>query len=286
MDSSLKLTDAQLDAWCHAALILGKKIGVGSKKANEEFKELLNNFGSIRNVYQYFYSMLPLESTVIDKLDLAFSKVKVEYKVLSILDESYPEELRKIYGAPPVYYYRGDSNILQLKRSISFVGTRELDNPEFIRQGRNALERLISAGYQVIVSGLAKGSDTLGHKTAIELGARTIAVLGTPINIYYPAENRELQDKIATEHLLITEYPVGINSQGAYFANRNLTTVSLSYEGVVVARAGDKSGTQYAIKTCIEQKKELYILENNIHETDYQWVIKYKKHIKVVKDKR
>ncbi|MDM7298294.1 DNA-processing protein DprA, partial [Klebsiella pneumoniae] len=151
-------------------------------------------------------------------------------------------------------------NILKLPRSISFVGTRNLDNPEHITQSLNALERLVKAGFQVIVSGLAKGSDTLGHQTAIKLGAKTIAVLGNPINISYPAENKNLQELIAKEHLVLSEYPVGILSQGSYFANRNLTTVSLSREGVVVARAGDKSGTQYAIRTCVEQNKTVYAL--------------------------
>ncbi|HDZ0878795.1 TPA: DNA-processing protein DprA, partial [Klebsiella pneumoniae] len=222
---------------------------------------------------------------IVSKLDKIFSSLKVNFGVINCLDDNYPDLLQGIYGAPPVLYYRGDINILKLPRSISFVGTRNLDNPEHITQSLNALERLVKAGFQVIVSGLAKGSDTLGHQTAIKLGAKTIAVLGNPINISYPAENKNLQELIAKEHLVLSEYPVGILSQGSYFANRNLTTVSLSREGVVVARAGDKSGTQYAIRTCVEQNKTVYALENNIHEPEYQWVHKYKKSIKVVKDR-
>lgn len=286
MDSTLKLTDSQLDAWCHAALVLGKKIGIGSKKANKELLDLLMNFGSIRNVYQHFYSMLPVEQSIINKLDATFSKLKFDFGVITVYDSEYPFEIKNIDGVPPIYYYRGDLNTLKLKKSISFVGTRELDNPEHIRQAKNAIKRMCDAGYQVIVSGLAKGADTLGHKTAMELGMKTIAILGTPLNVSYPAENKELQEKIATEHLILTEYPVGVNSLGAYFANRNLTTVSLSYEGVVVARAGDKSGTQYAIRSCIEQNKTLYVLENNIYEKEYEWVVKYKPFIKVIKERK
>ncbi|GEC67524.1 DNA-processing protein DprA [Raoultella terrigena] len=285
MDSSLTLTVAQSEAWQHAALILAKKIGVGSKKSNAELKSLLLNFGSIQKLYDYHFSMIPPDSDIVSKLDKIFSSLKVNFGVINCLDDNYPDLLQDIYGAPPVLYYRGDINILKLPRSISFVGTRNLDNPEHITQGLNALERLVKAGFQVIVSGLAKGSDTLGHQTAIKLGAKTIAVLGNPINIAYPAENKKLQELIAKEHLVLSEYPVGILSQGSYFANRNLTTVSLSREGVVVARAGDKSGTQYAIRTCVEQNKTVYALENNIHEPEYQWVHKYKKSIKVVKDR-
>ncbi|WP_249114146.1 DNA-processing protein DprA, partial [Vibrio parahaemolyticus] len=124
----------------------------------------------------------------------------------------------------------------------------------------------MNAGYQAIVSGLAAGSDTLGHQAALKYSGRTIAVIGTPLDQYFPKENRELQDEIAKNHLLVSEYPIGIRSFGSFFANRNRTTVGLSSEGVVVARAGDRSGTQYAIRHCVEQGKQLYALENNIYE--------------------
>lgn len=283
MDSSLNLNDQQADAWCHAALILGKKIGVGSKKANNELAELIVNFGSIRKIYDHHFSMIPLDESILNKLDKVFSKKIINFGVLTIADQAYPKFLREIYGAPPILYYRGDLDILNLRRSISFVGTRELDNPLYIEQSIKTIERLKNAGFEVIVSGLAKGSDTLGHKTAINLGMKTIAVLGTPLNVSYPAENKLLQEEIARDHLLLSEYPIGIQSQGSYFANRNLTTVSLSYEGIIVARAGDKSGTQYAIKTCLEQNKVIYILENNIYEKDYSWVEKYKANIKLIR---
>lgn len=285
MDSTLNLNEAQLEAWCHSALILSKKIGVGSKKANIELKSMLETFGTLQNIYQHYFSMVPLDLELRKKLDVAYNKVKFNFGVISINDDKYPKELLNIEGIPPVYYYRGDVDILKLKRSISFVGTRELDEPLHIMQGKKAINRLSEAGYQVIVSGLAKGSDTLGHKSALAMGMKTIAVLGTPLDIYYPAENKALQEQIATTNLVVSEYPIGIRSQGSYFANRNLTTVSLSYEGVIVARSGDKSGTQHAIKTCIEQGKNLYVLENNIYESEYQWITKYKPFIKVIKDR-
>ncbi|MDK9915810.1 DNA-processing protein DprA, partial [Klebsiella pneumoniae] len=133
-------------------------------------------------LYDYHFSMIPPDSDIVSKLDKIFSSLKVNFGVINCLDDNYPDLLQGIYGAPPVLYYRGDINILKLPRSISFVGTRNLDNPEHITQSLNALERLVKAGFQVIVSGLAKGSDTLGHQTAIKLGAKTIAVLGNPIN--------------------------------------------------------------------------------------------------------
>lgn len=270
-------------AWCHAALILSKKLAVGSAQANDELKKLLLEFGNIENIYNHYFSMFPVESEIESELNRIFSKIDFSFKVIFYNDNIYPESLRTIKGTPPILYCRGDLGLFSLEKSIAFVGTRELTNPLHIQSAKDAISRIKRAGYEVIVSGLAAGSDTLGHITAIECGMRTIAVLGTPLNIFYPKENRSLQTVIASENLVVTEYPIGIRSFGSFFANRNLTTVSLSKMGIIVARAGDKSGTQHAIRHCVNQKKPVYILENNILEKEYQWLKKYKDSIKLIR---
>ncbi|MBN5381713.1 DNA-processing protein DprA [Serratia marcescens] len=270
-------------AWCHAALILSKKLAIGSAQANDELKKLLLEFGSIENIYQHYFSMFPIDSDIENELNLIFSKVDFSYETITINNDNYPASLRNVKGAPPVLYCKGDLRLFNFDKSIAFVGTRELTNPLHIQSAKNAILRIAKAGYEVVVSGLATGSDTLGHITAIECGMRTIAVLGTPLNMFYPKENKNLQIKIATDNLIVTEYPVGIRSFGSFFANRNLTTVSLSKMGIIVARAGDKSGTQHAIRHCVNQHKPVYILENNIFENEYQWVKKYKDSIKLIR---
>jgi len=270
-------------AWCHAALVLSKKIAIGSIQANEELKKLLIEFGSIERIYQHYFSMFPVDNDIENELNRTISKVDFSFEVITINDNNYPKALREVKGSPPILYCRGDASLLTLNKSIAFVGTRELTDPLHVNSGREAIVRLKNAGYEVIVSGLAAGSDTLGHKVAIECGMKTIAVLGTPLNMYYPRENKGLQDFIAKEHLIVTEYPIGIRSFGSFFANRNLTTVSLSKMGIIVARAGDKSGTQHAIRHCVNQNKAVYILENNIFEKEYLWVRKYKDSIKLIR---
>lgn len=227
-------------AWCHAALILSKKLAIGSAQANDELKKLLLEFGSIENIYQHYFSMFPIDSDIENELNLIFSKVDFSYETITINNDNYPASLRNVKGAPPVLYCKGDLRLFNFDKSIAFVGTRELTNPLHIQSAKNAILRIAKAGYEVVVSGLATGSDTLGHITAIECGMRTIAVLGTPLNMFYPKENKNLQIKIATDNLIVTEYPVGIRSFGSFFANRNLTTVSLSKMGIIVARAGIK----------------------------------------------
>ncbi|ELS9243392.1 DNA-protecting protein DprA [Vibrio cholerae] len=279
----INLAKDQKLAWYHAALILTKKMSVGSVSANNKLRDMFLNIGSFEDIFNQYFGMFPIEERIENQLDSAYSKINFDFKVITINDPEYPEKLRSVEGATPVLYCRGDLSLLNADKTISFVGTRELHNPEHVRHGEAVIGRLLNAGYQAIVSGLAAGSDTLGHQAALKYSGRTIAVLGTPLDQYFPKENRELQDEIARNHLLVSEYPIGIRSFGSFFANRNRTTVGLSSEGVVVARAGDRSGTQYAIRHCIEQGKQLYALENNIYEPEYQWVKKYKDNIKVIR---
>ncbi|MFE8100853.1 DNA-processing protein DprA [Brenneria goodwinii] len=282
--NSLNLSYEKRTAWYHAALVLSKKLTIGTVQANEDLKRLLTEYGSLEDLYKYHFSMIPVDIDIESDINRTFSKINFEFQVITINDKIYPDSLKQVKGSPPILYCQGNTDLFKLENSIAFVGTRELDNPLHILSSKNAIKRIASAGYEVIVSGLAAGSDTLGHKSAIEFGMNTIAVLGTPLNMYYPKENKNLQIKIATTNLVVTEYPIGIKSFGSFFANRNLTTVALSKKGIIVARAGDKSGTQHAIRHCIKQGKPVYILENNIFEREYLWVRKYKDNIKLIRD--
>lgn len=271
-------------AWVHAVLILSKKIGVGSAKANDDFRAMLLRAGSVEAIYDEFFSFLPVDDSIAIKVYEKINRFRSLFESISCLDERYPKKLLDHKGTPPIIYTQGDISLLYAQKSIAFVGTRQLEDQRHINHGERVLKRLMRSGYETIVSGLAEGSDTLGHDIAIKFGGRTIAVLGTPLDVCYPKSNTALQKEIGLSNLLVTEYPIGIGSFGSFFANRNRTTVALSSDGVVVARAGDKSGTQYAIRICLEQGKPLYVLENNIRELSYSWVLKYKEKIKVIRE--
>lgn len=271
-------------AWMHSALVLSKKIGIGSAKANDELRRELIKASSLESLYYEYFSMFPVDDGLAKKISEKLNKYSFQFSAITCLDENYPTKLNDFPGTPPIIYVQGDQALLHCKKSIAFVGTRELYHEGHIAHGERVIKRLIRSGYDAVVSGLALGSDTLGHCSAIKFGGRTIAVLGTPLDLSYPKENKSLQREIGSQHLLVTEYPIGVGSFGSYFANRNRTTVALATDGVIVARAGDKSGTQYAIRICIEQSKQLYILENNIREDEYEWVAKYKQKIKVIRE--
>ena len=113
-------------AWCHAALVLSKKVSIGSAQANDELRKLLKEYGSIENIYQYFFSMVPVDPDIEKELNKAFSKVDFKFDVVTCVDDKYPSSINKVKGAPPVLYCQGDASIFSLEKSIAFVGTREL----------------------------------------------------------------------------------------------------------------------------------------------------------------
>jgi len=150
--------------------------------------------------------------------------------------------------------------------SIAAVGTRELfeedeNDKKAINKAKEFLEDKIKNNY-AIVSGLALGCDTVAHKTAIEKGGKTIAVLGAPLDRYYPPENKELQKQMEKTQLVLSQYPFGINVWPNFFAHRNITTVALAKEGILVIKTKEKSGTNYAIKNCVMQNKKLYAIDS------------------------
>jgi len=273
----------------HAALIYSKKIGTGTDSANNKLRELIEKHGCFEAIYDSFFGSLLKEEShekslqkikgienVIEKIN----KTEFDFKVLTVKDAEFPESLRK-EGNTPVIYTRGNLNLLNSK-SMAVVGTRYI-YPNKDRQARqeadSVMERLVKAGY-TIVSGLAKGCDTIAHKYAVEHDGKTIAVLGTPLDMSYPAENKGLQAKIAKGHLLISQYPIGIGSYPSYFISRDKTVASLS-EGVVVIKASDNSGTIHTVKEVAKQGKKIYVLQNNFYK-DHAWLREYKENIKEI----
>jgi|SRR3989338_11172651 len=289
MISSILDAPMKRESFFHALLIAMDKIKV-NPRGNEELKRKIEECSTFENILLnyslelpnlcHYISRLPYQDSArAERVVRTLSKVSFNFKTVKINDSIFPDLLRRVEGAPPVLYLRGDESLLKT-RGFAVVGTRNLKDADYFyqKEGVNAVEDLMKGGF-TIVSGLAIGCDTLAHRTAMNEKGRIIAVLGTPLNRYYPGENRELQDRIAKEHLLISQYPVGIETQPFHFANRNMTIVGISSEGVLVITAGDKSGTLHAVKACISQGKDLYILPRNWGE-DYEWIKNYKSYIK------
>ena len=158
------------------------------------------------DVLKNFLGMIPDEdlkqhiSEVRKYLQSRFSKFSISIN----RDFQYPTELRKVKNPIELFYYKGNLDLLTTK-AVSIVGARKVSK-DGIRRAKKLSAQLVENGYN-IVSGLAAGVDTAAHEAAIASGGKTIGVIGTPIDEYYPKENKNLQDKIAEEYLLISQVP-------------------------------------------------------------------------------
>lgn len=176
--------------------------------------------------------------------------------LISFFDERYPERLRELSDAPPLLYVRGDAQLLTREQLVAVVGTREPT-----RFGVSAAETLTSAlaedGWG-IVSGLAKGIDTVAHRVAVERGAPTIAVMGGGLDRIYPAQNKDLAAQIVGHGgVLISEQPFGEQPRPHHLVARDRLQSALSV-GVVIAQSGVKSGTMHTARFAASQGRPLF----------------------------
>src|SRR5690606_7836146 len=144
--------------------------------------------------------------------------------------------------APKRLYYRGDINLLTEGRRVSVVGSRDVSEVG-VRRTAFITETLVRADI-VVVSGLARGVDSVAHQTAIAHGGRTIAVLGTQLDIAYPKENAGLLETIMRDHLAVSQFPPGYPTLKANFPTRNRTMALIS-DATIIVEAGEKSGTRH-----------------------------------------
>ena len=185
---------------------------------------------------------------------------KLGVRVLTIWDKEYPDSLKNIFDPPTVLFVRGTLDPVD-STSVAIVGTRRPT-----QYGKLAAEKfsreLVSHGVTVI-SGMARGIDTVAHHTCIQHGGRTIAVLGCGLDIFYPPENRGLAGKIAANGAVISEFVFGTKPDAPNFPRRNRIVSGLSL-GVFVIEAGEKSGALITANLALEQNRDVFALPGNI----------------------
>lgn len=171
-------------------------------------------------------------------------------------------------NAPETLFVSGDIGLCRNFPRVSVIGTRKV-SPLGVRSTENLVRMLVKRGVAV-VSGLALGVDACAHRTAIEEGGKTIAVLGTPLDRFYPKENEELQRRIMATHLAVSQFPVGAQVHKANFPMRNRTMALISHATVIV-EAGERSGTIYQGWEALRLGRPLFILESLMKRTDLEW---------------
>lgn len=211
------------------------------------------------------------------EIEKYLERFKDEFSVAVLDDFQYPKKLQDAEYPIELFYYKGNIDLIN-KRCISVVGSRQCSN-EGIKRTKKLVKMLVKQGF-VIVSGLARGIDTAAMETVIEEGGQMIGVIGTPINEYYPKENKALQDTVAKQHLLISHVPFyrykiePFAARKYYFPRRNKTMSAIS-EGTVIVEASDTSGTLTQARAALQQKRKLFILNTCFENKRIKWPATY-----------
>ena len=181
-------------------------------------------------------------------------------KIITIIDEDYPERLRLIDDPPAVLYVKGEI-LPEDELSFSVVGSRKVT-----QYGSESCKFIVKELVQnniTIVSGMANGIDTIAHETALDNGGRTIAVLGTGLNVIYPKRNEKLYNRICENGAVISEFPANTKGAPYNFPRRNRIVSGLGL-GVLVVEAKEKSGSLITAGLAGEQGKDVFAIPGNI----------------------
>jgi DNA processing protein len=239
-------------------------------------------FKSIADCFRSNPDTVPSELVGDEEIDTALSHVIPKLEAANIKDfgvrihgsEDYPARLRDAAHPVELLYYRGWWDLIESPKRIAVVGSRH-PSDKGIRRAKKLVQQLVQADY-TIVSGLAQGIDTVAHTTALQFGGSTIAVIGTPITDYYPVDNKELQDRIAHDYLLISQVPIWRFSTQDYRMNRLFfpernATMSAVAQATVIVEASNTSGTLAQARAALHQGRKLFILDNCFLDPELTW---------------
>lgn len=244
--------------------------GIGSVR----FKALLDTFGSpdaAWNASPEAWLDAGLSRKIVESFQRVHKGVSLEQvweriqalgaDVLTWEDEKYPPRLKEIDQPPPVLYVRG-SLLPEDEWAVAIVGTRRVT--PYGRQVAEEVSTTLAGSGVTIVSGLARGVDSIAHQAAINTGGRTLAVLGNGVDQVYPPENRRLAAQIMERGALVSDYSLGTQPDGINFPPRNRIISGLSI-AVIIVEAGDTSGALITATFAAEQGRDVFAVPGNIN---------------------
>jgi DNA processing protein len=199
----------------------------------------------------------PLEKAVGRELSLL---KEIGGKIITFKDEDYPKRLKDIYDPPALLYVRGELR-REDELAIAIVGSRKTSP-----YGRWITEKIgqdLAHHGVTVVSGMARGIDSVAHQGALQGGGRTMAVLGCGVDVIYPSENRNLFYQIIEQGAILSEFPIGSPPEGGHFPRRNRIISGLSI-GVVIVQAGSESGSLITASYALEQGREVFAVPGNV----------------------
>lgn len=240
-----------------------------------KFQKLAKTLGSIRNIGKLhpteLAEILIISTNSAEKLLTSYHRVvkknlknvydSANIKIIPYYSKYYPINLLELTDPPTVLYAKGDVSLLTQPIKIAIIGSRKATN--YSSLAMNCIIPPLVEQNIVIVSGMAKGADSLAHCTTIKYGGKTIGVLGHGFSHLYPKENKKLAEQMEGNHLLITEYPPYVGVQKWHFPMRNRIISGIS-NAIVVTEASLKSGTLITTEHALEHGKDIFVVPGPI----------------------
>ncbi|MGQ0840516.1 DNA-processing protein DprA [Actinokineospora sp.] len=180
-----------------------------------------------------------------------------DYRFLTFADHDYPVQLREVHQFPPVIFARGTLRADDV--GVCVVGARTASSTGLSNAAQIA--RLLVERDLTVISGLAAGLDTAAHVSALDHGGRTVAVIGTGIERHYPAANRDLQNRIATNGLVLSQFWPDAPPTKSSFPMRN-ATMSAYGRATVIVEAGEKSGARIQARTAVAHGRPVILMDS------------------------
>jgi DNA processing protein len=234
-----------------------------AKQPPERYADLIEEAGSASTILEQEQGLLAGSLVDASAGDVrTWSAQGIE--VLTVLDDDYPENLRAVYDRPPLIFVIGALTPADT-RAVAVIGSRQ-PSPSGIHRARVVAQALIASGY-TIVSGLAAGIDTAAHTTALEAGARTVAVLGTGVRRCYPAENAVLQERIAVEGAVLSQFWPDAGPTRVSFPMRNAVMSGLALATLIV-EAGPRSGARIQARRALGHGRPVLLFDSLLAQ---QW---------------
>lgn len=239
----------------HAGLTNGQVLNVLRYAENKEKELSLRDIAVVSECRNPALFMERYKQIDDDFLKKSFE----EFPSFSILDEIYPWDLSEIYNPPVLLFYQGNIDLLELPK-VAVVGSRDSS-----KLGNQSVQKIIKElnNELIIVSGLARGIDTAAHMAALQNGGRTIAVIGTGLDVFYPKANKKLQAYIGKNHLVLSEYGPGEQPLKFHFPERNRIIAGLC-RGVIVAEAKMRSGSLITCERAMEEGRDVFAIPGSI----------------------
>ena len=239
----------------HAGLTNGQVLNVLRYAENKEKELSLRDIAVVSECRNPALFMERYKQIDDDFLKKSFE----EFPSFSILDDIYPWDLSEIYNPPALLFYQGNIDLLELPK-VAVVGSRDSS-----KLGNQSVQKIIKElnNELIIVSGLARGIDTAAHMAALQNGGRTIAVIGTGLDVFYPKANKKLQSYIGKNHLVLSEYGPGEQPLKFHFPERNRIIAGLC-RGVIVAEAKMRSGSLITCERAMEEGRDVFAIPGSI----------------------